>query len=136
MISRRLVTFGNALNIEPEFGIGKRFGDMNAAEFWVAIVVRWTAFPWNDTIKTSIALSDGPSLATQVDRNERALNDGQNPTASILLNYFSPEITFALPQYPDYELLFRFHHRSGIFGLINNVHEGAQYATAGFRFHF
>jgi hypothetical protein len=38
--SRRLVTFWHALDIEPQLGIGKRFGDMQAVEFWGAV-----AFP-------------------------------------------------------------------------------------------
>jgi hypothetical protein len=140
--SRRLLTLGNALNIEPELGIGKRFGELTAGEFWGALVFRWTAFPWNDTIKTSIAVSEGLSITTQVDSQERALSDyeytstGWKKTGSIFLNYFSPEMTFALPQFPAYELLVRFHHRSGIFGLINDVHAGAQYETVGIRIHF
>jgi hypothetical protein len=31
--SRRLVTFWHALELEPQIGIGKRFGDMQAVEF-------------------------------------------------------------------------------------------------------
>jgi hypothetical protein len=39
--SRRLVTFWHALDIEPQTGIGKRFGDMQAVEFWGAIAFRY-----------------------------------------------------------------------------------------------
>jgi len=95
--SRRLVTFWNALDIEPEIGIGKRFGDMQAAEFWGALAFRWTAFPWNNYVKTTIALSEGISLATQIDTVER--NANPNRAGSIVLNYFSPEITVSLPDY-------------------------------------
>jgi hypothetical protein len=140
--SRRLVTFWNALNIEPEVGVGQRFGDMKAEELWGAAVIRWTAFPWNNHLKTTIGLSEGVSIATEVDRKERALNNisytasGPTKTGSILLNYFSPEITFALPKHDAYELLLRFQHRSGIFGAVNRVHAGAQFGTVGLRVHF
>ena len=140
--SRRLVTFWHALSLEPEFGVGQRFGDMHATEFWGAVDFRWTEFPWNNYIKTSIAISEGISLTTQVDTRERLMDNyrivGNKLVfrGSDLLNFFSPEITFALPQYQDYELVVRFHHRSGIFGAINGVHAGAQFFTAGLRIHF
>ena len=72
--SRRLVTFWHSLDIEPQIGIGKRFGDMQAVEFWGAVAFRWTAFPWNNYVKTTIAISEGVSLATQVDTVERDAN--------------------------------------------------------------
>ena len=59
---------------EPQIGIGKRFGDMQAVEFWGAVAFRWTAFPWNNYVKTTIAISEGVSLATQVDTVERDAN--------------------------------------------------------------
>jgi hypothetical protein len=132
--SRRLVTFWHALDIEPEIGIAKRVGDMQAAEFWGAVAFRWTAFPWNHYIKTTIAISEGISLATQVDTVERDAN--ANHAGSVFLNYFSPEITFAIPDYEKYELVFSIHHRSGLYGLINNVNAGSQFGTVGLRVHF
>ena len=72
--SRRLVTFWHALDIEPQIGIAKRVGDMQAVEFWGAVTFRWTSFPWNNYIKTTIAVSEGVSLATQVDTVERVTN--------------------------------------------------------------
>jgi hypothetical protein len=140
--SRRLVTFWNALSLEPEVGVGQRFGDMHATEFWGALNIRWSYFPWNDYLKTSIALSEGLSMTTEEDNAERLLNNykvvGNHLvfTGSQFLNFFSPEITFALPQYEAYELLVRYHHRSGVFGTINGVHAGAQFFTTGLRIHF
>jgi hypothetical protein len=101
--SRRLVTFWDVLNIEPEFGVAKRLGDMQAAEFWGALVFRWIAFPWNSYVKTTVAVAEGISLATQVDTVERDAN--RNRAGSVFLNYFSPEVTFALPKYQNYELV-------------------------------
>jgi hypothetical protein len=108
---------------------------MTAGEFWAALSFRWTAFPWNDVVKTTIALAEGASLATSVEREERR-ESVPGHTGSVVLNFFSPEITFAPPSVSAYELFFRLHHRSGIFGLINNVEGGAQYETIGIRVHF
>jgi hypothetical protein len=140
--SRRLVTFWNVLSLEPEVGAGQRFGEMHATEFSGVINIRWNYFPWNDYLKTSIGLSEGLSITTEEDTKERLPN---NPsvvgnhlvfTGSQVLNFFSPEITFALPQYEAYELLVRCHLRSGVFGTINGVHAGAQFFTTGLRVHF
>jgi hypothetical protein len=140
--SRRLVTFGNVLSLEPQFGIGQRLGGMHATEFWGAIRISWTAFPWNNYIRTSVGLSEGLSVTTQIDADERLLDNykivGNRLVfpGSDLLNYFTPEITLALPEYPTYELALQMHHRSGIFGLINGVDAGAQFFTVGLRRHF
>jgi hypothetical protein len=99
LFSRRLVTFWHALDIETQIGVGKRFGDMKAVEFSGTLAARWTAFPWSDYVKTTIAITDGISLATQVDTVER--NANSNHAGSVFLNYFSPEFTLANPQYDE-----------------------------------
>jgi hypothetical protein len=140
--SRRLVTFMDVLSLEPEFGVGQRFGQMHATEFWGALNIRWIAFPWNDYIRTSIGLADGLSIATKIDSKERLLNNYRVVnnklvfSGSHVMNFFTPELTLALPKYPDYELLFRFHHRSGVYGLIDDTHAGAQFFAVGFRTRF
>ena len=134
VFSRRLATLWGVIDVEPEIGIAQRFGTLDATESWAAVYFRWTWFPWNDYVRTTIGLPLGLSLASKVDSLER--NANSNEHGSILLNYFSPEITFALPQYPGDELFFRFHHRSGIFGLINHVHAGTQYGVVGLRYRF
>jgi hypothetical protein len=142
VFSRRLVTFWNVLSLEPELGVGQRFGEMHATEFWGAVNIRWIYFPWNDYLKTSIGLSEGLSITNEEDTKERLLDDprvvGNHVVfkGSQFLNFFTPEMAFALPEHDAYELLFRFHHRSGIFGTINGVHAGAQFYTAGLRIHF
>ena len=133
--SRRLATVWGKLNIEPEVGVAKRFGIMNAGEFWAGLTFRWIALPWNDVVKTTLAVTEGVSLATQVEREERR-ESVPGHKGSVILNFFSPEITFAPPTVTAYEVFFRLHHRSGIFGLINTVEGGAQYETVGIRFHF
>ncbi len=131
--SRRFATLFGGLDLETEGGVGQRFGDMHATEFWLALDLRWTRFPWNDYVRTTVALADGPDYATRIDAEERRLS----PTGtSEVLNYFTPEVTFALPSDPNDEILFRFHHRSGIFGLINNTRAAAQFATVGYRHRF
>jgi hypothetical protein len=90
---------------------------------------RWTRFPWNEYLRTSIAVTAGPSFAGQLPPNTN------NAT---VLNYFSPEITFGLPQYPEYEMMVQLHHRSNIadIGKGGTPDPGWQYLTVGLRYRF
>ncbi len=132
-ISRRVGEW-RRLSFEPEVGVGQRFGRQDETEVWAAIYARYHGFPWDRHIVTTIGLSTGLNWASDVSEVEQdRAKDGEG---SQLMHYFSPEITFALPSDPDIELLFRFHHRSGIFGLVSDAWGGAQYGTVGFRIRF
>lgn len=140
--SRRIATIFRVIDIEPEIGIGQRFGKSDQTEFWAGIFVRWTAFPWNHFLKTTIAISTGLNYATGISVLERGRGGGARRQGSHLLHYLSPEITFALPTYPSREFVVRLHHRSGgqsLFGclrLFNCVSGGEQFILAGLRFRF
>jgi hypothetical protein len=133
--SRRLATFLNVIEIEPEFGIGKRFGNVRAVEIWGALYFRWTYFPWNEYLKTTIGVNTGLNYATDIEAEERQRSVPGHKGSHILHN-FSPEITFALPAIPNVEVVVNYHHRSGVYGLINGVYGGTQFATLGLRYRF
>jgi hypothetical protein len=82
----------------------------------------------------SVAVSTGLNWASQVTdvEQERAKDD----EGSRVMHFFAPEFTFALPSRPNVELLLRFHHRSGVFGLVSDAFGGAQYGTVGVRVRF
>lgn len=132
------------LSFEGEIGAAQRFGDMTEAEVWAALYLRWSWFPWNDLIRTTVAASTGLNYATGISDFE--LKTSRNDEGSNLLHYFSPEVTFALPDRPEHELVFRMHHRSGMsggdaggspgFALFNYADGGSSYATLGFRTRF
>ena len=130
-MSRRFATLFGALDLEAEAGLDQRLGDMHATTVWLAVDFRWSRFPWNDIVATTIAFADGPSMASEVDTEERLRS--RNGRGSDFLNFASPEITLALPNHPETQLVFRYQHRSGIFGVINGVDEGSSFACIGFR---
>jgi hypothetical protein len=138
--SRRVLTVGSWFSAELEAGVGQRFGDMHATELWGAVYLRWHAFPWNNYLRTTVAISTGLNYATQIDELERWRDDNGN--SSKLLHYLSPEITFALPEYEDWELVLRYHHRSGggnVFGdsaLFKGVTGASNFPTIGVRHRF
>jgi hypothetical protein len=132
--SRRAAEFGRHFTLEPEIGIGQRFGRQSATEVWGALFLRYHGFPWNGIVLTTAAVSTGLNWASSVTEiEEERARDGEG---SRVMHFFAPEITFALPSRPDVELLLRFHHRSGVFGLVSDAWGGAQYATLGLRVHF
>jgi hypothetical protein len=131
-LSREVLRFRKRWTLEPEVGLGQRFGRQSATEAWGALFVRYH-LPWEKVIVTA-AVSTGLNWASEVtDVEQERANDG---TGSQWMHFFAPEITFALPSRPDLELLVRFHHRSGVFGLVSDAWGGAQYATVGLRVRF
>lgn len=134
VVSRYAGTVFGRIDLEPEIGLGQRVGRQSETEIWAALYARYRGFPWDEVVATTVAVSTGLSFASDISsvESERA-GDGK---ADRLLHYFSPEITFALPSRPDLALVFRFHHRSGVFGLISEARGGAHYGTVGLRYRF
>jgi hypothetical protein len=125
---------GEDVTVETEAGASFRFGDESLGEGWAALYFRYDGLPWNDTVYTTIGVNTGLSYLTDISEFERGRdNDGQ---ASHLLHYFGPELTFADPENKDVELVLRYHHRSGVFGLFDGVVSGSTFISAGIRVRF
>jgi hypothetical protein len=103
-------------------------------EFNALFAVRWLRFPWDHHIDTSVAVGEGLSYATSVPAVE-AYRHGEEKTSK-LLNYLMVETAFGLPSRPRWQLIFRVHHRSGVFGLFNDVYGGSNTIGMGLRYQF
>lgn len=131
--NRRIATIFRHLDIEVEGGVGRRFGDNTSVEAYAALGLRWTYFPWNQYLRTTFAVYPiGPSYVADLSPSEVA-KDGRSAN---WLNYFALELTFAAPSLPEFEVLFRLHHRSGAFGAINGSTNGADFLSVGARYRF
>ena len=133
-LSRQVATLGRGFTVEAEVGLGKRFGRQSETEVWGAAYLRYRGFPWDRFLVTSVAVSTGLNYASDISDVER--NRARDDTGDRLMHFFSPEITFALPEAPDREILFRLHHRSGVFGLVSDAWGGVQYGSIGIRYRF
>lgn len=131
--SRRIATLFQILDIEAEVGAAKRFGDMDEGEVWGAMYVRFTDFPWNNFLYTTLALSTGLNYATGISDFEKRASELNPPGGTHVMHYFSPELTFALPNHKDRQLVLRLHHRSGAYGIVSGAFSGASYLTVGLR---
>jgi len=135
-LSRRLARFWTFVMLDVEAGGLYRFGDTEGGEFWGALYLRYDGFPWTRYLYTTAGISMGFDYVTRLPVVERGTDARPEPHQSHWLNYFSPEITLALPEAPQHEAVFRYIHRSGIFGTFNGVYEGANAFMIGYRYRF
>lgn len=111
-------------------------------EFNLLLILRWHKFPWDRYLDTSFAFGEGLSYATRVPAYEKdphgVLHGPEHKLheASDFLNYLMLELGFTYPEIAPWSLFFRIHHRSGVFGLFNDVDGGSNFICSGFRYHF
>lgn len=136
-LSRKLYT-GSYFNIEAEIGAGYQFSSQfsgnNSPQVWGAFYLRYKYFPWNKFLYTTVAINTGLNYSFRKTAFESM--EGRTDGTSNILNYLAPEITFALPDRRDLELVFRLHHRSGIYGLLGCSTCGTNFVSVGFRKRF
>lgn len=101
-------------------------------EFDPYIIFRWTQFPWNQYLVTTLAAAEGVSYVTKVPWTEKRYNSD----CARLLNYLMFEVTFALPSNPRLQLVARIHHRSGGYGLYGAGNTGSNAVGVGVRYYF
>jgi hypothetical protein len=95
-------------------------------------LLRWTEMPWDEALDTSMAFGLGLSAASEDPEHERRINGATDRTLCAMIL----EFTAALPGRPEWELAFRVHHRSGIWGLMNEVKGGSNYLALGLKRRF
>ena len=133
-LTGNILPLGENFTLEAEVGVSARFGDETLGEAWTGLFLRYDGFPWNDSVYTTMAINTGLSVLTEQSDFERSRDDDNKN--SVLLHYMGPEITFSDPDNKDLELMVRFHHRSGVFGLFDGVVSGSTFISSGVRMRF
>lgn len=124
----------NKLGFELEAQAVQHFGKQTHFELNpIVLVARWKSFPWNTTLPTTFAIGDGLSIAMEKPHLE--VKRRKHETSRVL-NYLMAELTLSLPEYPQWALVARYHHRSGAFGSFNGVHDASTAFAAGFKYWF
>jgi hypothetical protein len=118
-----------------QIGVADRFGDGNSGEFWAGIHLHATTIRIPDIVYIKLSVTIGLSAVTSAIgiESERAIEHQGNPN---LLFYFSPEIALTLPRFPNVDLVFQLHHRSGLYGTLGHMQEGSSADVIGLRYHF
>jgi hypothetical protein len=102
----------NALSFELEGQVGKWWGDQDNMEFNLPLAIRWSKFPWNHNVATSVAYGLGPSYATE----KPDAKSYKDETSDQFMAYWFVEIALGPPK-SKWAGVFRIHHRSDAFGL-------------------
>lgn len=113
-LARELWHYKKFFSFELEGQVAKHFNKDTHWEFVGVLIGRWHYFPWNKYVDTSLAIGDGMSYYTDISEVEKEDDDDAQRT----LNYLLVEVALGLPQYPRWDLVFRIHHRSSVFGLV------------------
>ena len=125
----------NRLQFELEADLAKYVGPQHNWEFDAPVLVaRWTKFPWNDTVRTTFAIGDGISFTSRLPKYE-VERRGRDECARTL-NYVMSELTFGVKSLPNWDFVLRYHHRSGMFGLFDGVHDASTAFAAGIKYKF
>jgi hypothetical protein len=124
--------FEDALSFELEGQVGKWFGDQHHWEFNLPVAIRWSRFPWNHYVSTSLAYGIGPSYASEEPQAEIEEFDS---TEKFLVYWFG-ELALGPPDH-NWSVVLRLHHRSGAFGLILDRGVGGSNSLAiGLKYRF
>ena len=129
-LAREFWRYKQWISFELEGQVGKFFGDEHQWQFNGLLIGRWNYFPWDKYIDTSFGFGEGLSYNTEVSDIE----EEDDEDAGKWLNYILVELTFGLPKYPRWDLVYRVHHRSSVKGIIGAG--GSNYVTLGFKYAF
>lgn len=132
-VSREVARWRDKAAFEIEGQINRHFNKQDHTESNLLLVGRWLDFPWNETLRTSLAAGEGVSYASSIPEIERERSPGNNAQ---LLNYIMLEAEVAPPDEEHWSFIARIHHRSGVFGLYDGVSKGSNLVTAGVRYRF
>ncbi len=132
-VSWRAFSFREFVDIEAEGQVGKHLGGgQNNWEVNALPVIRWRYFPWNEYLRTSIAVGTGLSYALGTPSLE-AIGTAH---PSRLNGYVMLEVAASLPQWPKWSVVARLHHRSGMGGLISKTMDASNAVGLGIKYVF
>jgi hypothetical protein len=147
--SHDFYSLGLGFAIGVEVGVADRFGHYelccntvikssglaNSGEIWAGPRFRHEGFVLFDTIRIAGAITTGLSFASDSIGREREREIAWSGSARTLI-YFGPEITLSLVNYPDWEFVYREHHRSGANATFGHLREGYNANVFGVRYKF
>lgn len=122
------------LSLEIDGMLGQQFGQASLTEIAIAPVLRWSSFPWRETLQTDLRL--GP-LGVSYTSVVSPLELGPDGKGSQTLNFLMIELAFSRPRTKSGEVFVRLHHRCAVYDLLNNYGaNGEDFLAFGYRHHF
>lgn len=133
-VGKELGVYKDKIQYELEAQVSKHTGDQDHEEINAVFTLRWLPFWWDDYLDTSFAFGNGVSYATEDPPLE--IRDSDDDETSKWLYYFLVEMAVGVPKTTDWDLFVRIHHRSSVFGAIDNVMAGSNFVGLGLRYRF
>jgi len=127
-----LTTLKETVGLELEGRVGLHSGLQDHEEVNLVFTLRWLPFPWDKYIDTSFAFDNGVSYATEDPPLE--IEEGDDNRTAQWLYYILVETAFAPPNQPQWNLFVRIHHRSSVFGVIDDIVTGSIFVGLGLRY--
>lgn len=132
VINRKMFPFWRYFSFELEGQVLKHYGQQDHWELAGLFLVRLHPLLLSSLVNIDFAVGWGLSYATEIPALEAELRDN----TSQLMNYLAFEVAFTLPEYREWTLVTRVHHRSGFFGTFNDTYGGSNFFALGLRYHF
>lgn len=130
----RFLDLGDGMEIGGEVGVAARYGAGFTGEAWGGLVIRYHGFHVGHLVISPAIVGGFSAVSGAIGiEAQRAASQRGNPT---FLFYAGPEIALSLDTHPNWEFVFRVHHRSGGFGTLGNMHEGANGNMFGLRYRY
>jgi hypothetical protein len=126
-LSRHFATTFRHMHWEAETSVYRHWGLQRHWEANIALVARWTHFPWDRYLDTSVAFGQGISWA-----GDPPAVEGETRR---ILNHLLAEVEATPFRDTPLSLVLRVHHRSGVFGLYG-VRGGSNFVNIGVRYRF
>jgi hypothetical protein len=146
---RDFFQFNSGLLVGVEVGLADRFGRyriccdaitysdgvMQSVELWGGASFRFDGMALFDTIRVAPGFVFGLS-AVSSPIGQEALHQLDREGSAKVLFYLGFDLTFALANFPNTELVFRVQHRSGGYGALGGMKEGNNANVIGIRQRF
>ena len=134
---------GGEIGLADRFGYFKECCDpvikstniVNSPELWLGPRFSFDGVTLFGAIRIGGAMTFGFSFTENsigVERGREVVKSG----SARVLGYLGPEIFLALADHPEWELVYRLHHRSGADGTFGRMGEGYNANTLGLRYRF
>jgi hypothetical protein len=122
-VGRELIRWKYA-SLEVEDRFEEHFGSYGRYQEYIAVLsLRYHYFPWDKYLKTTLAVSDGPSYATKQ-------IEGENRD---LMNLLGLELTLACPRYDWLSVVLGIEHRSGAKSTLHIANGDSNFYIFGLR---
>lgn len=133
-LGKELGVYKSKIGYEVEGQVAWHSGEQSHGELNAVFTLRWLPFPWDRYLDTSFAFGNGISYATS--DPELEIRESDDRQTNQILYYILVELAVAIPNYEQYDLFVRIHHRSSVFGAIDGITTGSNFVGLGLRYKF